>query len=64
MKKTNTRNRRKKNQQAFMPFLPAWVYLIDNTSRSVRCALGPRYIISPATVTPLKVLATQKDRTV
>jgi len=61
MKKTDTRNRRKKNQQALMPFLPAWVHLIDNT---VRCALGPGYVMSPATVTPLRVLATQKDRTV
>jgi len=64
MKKTDTRNRRKKNQQALMPFLPAWVHLIDNTSGSARCALGPGYIMSPATVTPLKVLSTQKDRTV
>ena len=64
MKKTDTRNRRKKNQQAFMPFLPAWVHLIDNTSRPVRCALGPGYLISPARVTPLKVLAPQKDRKV
>ncbi len=32
MNKTDARNRRKKTPRVFMPFLPAWVYLIDNSS--------------------------------
>ena len=61
MKKTGTKNRRKKNQQVFLPFLPAWVYLIDNTSRPAGRAFGPGYIISAST--PLKILGPKKDRT-
>ena len=33
MKKTDTRTRRKKTPKVFMPFLPAWVYLIDDSSK-------------------------------
>ncbi len=62
MKKTGTKNRRKKNQQVFLPFLPAWVYLIDNASRPAGSALAPGYII-PAS-SPLKTLAPKKDRTI
>ena len=61
MKKTNARNRRKKSQQIFVPFLPAWVYLIDHASGAEQCARAPRYIVSQASL--LKILATQKDRT-
>ena len=33
MKKTVERNRRQKSPRAFLPFLPAWVYLIDGSSK-------------------------------
>jgi hypothetical protein len=33
MKKTDARGRRKKTPKVFMPFLPAWVYLIDDSPR-------------------------------
>lgn len=63
MKKTDARNRRKKNPRVFVPFLPAWVYLLDETSRVGPVRNWPWLHHVAGDPQSLKVLSPQKDQT-
>jgi hypothetical protein len=64
MKKTDAKNRRKRNPRVFVPFLPAWVYLIDDTSRLGAVRAWPWLHHDASNLESSKISSPHKDRTV